>query len=98
MSRRDPRRFSPQPRRFGYFVRTRLFWNKGEERFESDGGYLVELTAKDWREVQALQGPRLPRYRRVDATYAHDWVKRGYIHETGLYTEDGRIRYAYDSN
>jgi len=34
------------------------------------------------------------RFKPLHYTAAHNWVKRGYIHETGLYIDDGRIRYA----
>lgn len=34
------------------------------------------------------------RYKPLHYTAAHNWVKRGYIHETGLYIDEGRIRYA----
>lgn len=35
-------------------------------------------------------------YRRISREEAHQWVRRGNIHETGLYIDRGRIRYAKD--
>lgn len=87
------------PRRAAYLIRTCLFWIKAEGRFISDGGVLVEMTAKELRDIEKLQGPRLPRYRRVDGHYAHKWVRDGYQHETALYIDhDNRVRYAFDGD
>lgn len=33
-------------------------------------------------------------YDRVRASYAHQWVRNGREHETGLYLDEGRVRYA----
>jgi hypothetical protein len=33
-------------------------------------------------------------YKAIHRTTAHKWVRDGYNHETGLYIDDGRIRYA----
>jgi len=40
------------------------------------------------------QSTHMRRYRPVSAEYAHNWVKKGYTHETGLYLDGGRVRYA----
>lgn len=37
-------------------------------------------------------------YEHVSATVAHRWVKNGWTHNTGLYLENGRIRYARAEN
>ena len=44
----------------------------------------------------ATDGGRQPfTWRRTTAERARDWVKRGNVHETGLWTDyDGRVRYA----
>jgi hypothetical protein len=36
----------------------------------------------------------LVHYRPVTAEYARKWVKDGGHHETGLYVDDGKVRYA----
>ncbi len=85
------------PRRAGYFMRLRpiianLRADIGPDYHPSE---LVELTRAELRTVEATQGPMLARYERVDASRAHNHVKRGGWHDTGLYVDyDGRIRYA----
>lgn len=37
-------------------------------------------------------------YERVDGAYAHRWVRCGHIHETPLYIDQGRIRYAREGS
>ena len=65
-------------------------------RSERDGGELIEMTVKEWRE--SLQKDR-PIYTRVSAESARKWVKDGYTHMTPLYVNfDGKVRYAKDSN
>lgn len=55
----------------------------------SRGDCLVEFAST--KELDKAQGGQ---YRRVPASYAHQWVKQGGHHETGLWTDNGRIRYA----
>lgn len=33
-------------------------------------------------------------YDRVSPEYAHRWVKNGGVHETGLWVDNGKVRYA----
>jgi hypothetical protein len=56
--------------------------------FKIDGPYrkLVETTAKE----AALAGD----LKLTHWTRAHEWVKAGGLHETGLYVDGGRVRYA----
>lgn len=55
---------------------------------------LVEMTSTEWTKA-ARANPDL-KYSRVNTDTAHRWVKDGKEHETGLYVEDGRIRYAME--
>ncbi len=84
------------PRRAGYFIRQTL--HTGDKEFFGGGYYrdhmLVELTHTELREINAAYGPPTVRYKPVHWTNAHDWVRRGRIHGTGLWTDNGRIRYA----
>lgn len=58
---------------------------------------LTEVTAKELDADSRQHGPRLSKLVPVDYRRAHEWVKDGGHHETGLYTDsDGRIRYAED--
>ena len=79
-------------RRAGYFYRERYSVQGGEMRFQGD--MLIELTHAELRDVERAVGPSLTLYRRVDAATAHRHVKRGYTHATGLWIDDGRIRYS----
>lgn len=52
---------------------------------------LVELASpKEERELQA-KGYYV---RRVTKEYAHKWVREDGHHETGLYVDDGKVKYA----
>lgn len=75
-----------------YAIQTRRYVHKGEVVYSSQT--LHEFTRREWRDIEALQGPVLDRYRQVWASEAHKWVKTGGHHSTGLWTDDGRIRYA----
>jgi hypothetical protein len=55
----------------------------------SRGDTLVEFKSR--KEMDSQNGGQ---YRAVTADYAHTWVKRGGHHETGLYVDEGRVRYA----
>jgi hypothetical protein len=55
---------------------------------------LIEVTPAELREDAAQHGPRLTYLRPCDAHRAHRWVKDGGHHATGLWTDNGRIRYA----
>jgi hypothetical protein len=80
------------PRRYCYAIQQRVYLDKGEPRYTS--GMLHEFTRAEWAEIQARQGPMLDHYDRVGGQEAHDWVRRDRPHSTGLYIDDGRIRYA----
>lgn len=85
--------------RYCYAYRQRPYWSTAENRLTHTWPVLVELSRADWREIEAMQGPLLDRYDRTDARDAHEWVKAGRQHETGLWTDrDDRgrqvIRYA----
>lgn len=78
---------------------TPTWWNNrpgpgpSELRFSRDT--LIEVTAKELRDDAAMYGPRLERLVPVDYRRAHQWVREGGHHGTGLWTDiDGRIRYA----
>ena len=60
---------------------------------------LVELTSAEAREVvHESYAADEPDYRRVSATYAHQWVRGGLPHETALWIDfDNRVRYARES-
>lgn len=75
-----------------YAVQTRRYVYKEEVVYSSQT--LHEFTRREWRDIEALQGPVLDRYRQVGGHEAHRWVKSGAQHSTGLWTDDGRIRYA----
>ncbi len=76
-----------------YAVQTRRYVARGEVQHSSS--VLHEFTRREWRDIQAMQGPVLDRYDRVWGQEAHRWVKSGAQHSTGLWTDcDGRIRYA----
>lgn len=53
---------------------------------------LVEMTSTEWTKA-ARANPDL-KYSRVNRATAEAWVRDGKEHETGLYIEDGRVRYA----
>lgn len=55
----------------------------------SRGDTLVEFPS-----VKALEKAQGGQYRRVTAEYARRWVKQGLIHETGLWVDGDRVRYA----
>ena len=62
---------------------------------------LMEMTDKEYREVEAEEidygeGDTAPKYEPIHWTRAHQWVKDDYPHETPLYIDDGRIKYARD--
>lgn len=48
--------------------------------------YVVPMTSEDEGGYKC--------FKPIHYTTAHKWVKDGYNHETGLYIDDGRIRYA----
>lgn len=55
---------------------------------------LVEFdTVKEMRDTAEAWAPDFT-FRRVPAATAHDWVRKGRTHMTGLWLDDGRIRYA----
>lgn len=60
---------------------------KSEKAMKEAQGY--------WSESGRGIGPTLL-YKPVHRTTAHDWVKKGYPHETGLWIDGGKIRYAKD--
>lgn len=53
---------------------------------------LVEMTATEWAKA-VRENPDL-KYDRVNTDAAHRWVIDGKEHETGLYIEDSKVRYA----
>lgn len=85
------------PRRAGYFFRAKPSLSAARLGFHNPycPEELVELTGPELRTVERLQGPFLPRYKRIDASRAHRFVRNGGLHHTGLWIDcDGRIRYA----
>jgi hypothetical protein len=73
--------------RYCYAIQQRRYvWN-------NEVGYgsrvLWEFTRAEWRDIEALQGPVLDDYRRISGQEAHDFVRRGGIHNTGLWTDNG---------
>jgi hypothetical protein len=44
--------------------------------------------------VESVKGNPRHAFKSVSSQYAHQWVKEGRLHSTGLYTVDGRIRKA----
>ncbi|WEO64797.1 hypothetical protein [Rhizobium rhizogenes] len=61
-------------------------------RSGSDRQTLVEFARK--ADLQDAKAPGELVFSIVRADAARDWVRRGNEHETGLYMEDGTIRYA----
>jgi hypothetical protein len=61
-------------------------------RAGSDRQTLVEFASKADMETASASGENVFSIVRGDA--AHDWVRQGHEHETGLFMQDGRIRYA----
>lgn len=62
------------------------------------GGHpvLVEMTDSEIKRSEGLQGLSI---KKVDGGTAHDWVRKGRIHETALWIDDqGRIRKAQENN
>lgn len=55
---------------------------------------LVEMTSQGWADVPRVNHDFYYLYRRVDARTARQWVRDGKEHETGLFIEDGKVRYA----
>ena len=63
---------------------------------------LVEMTAREAAPLRVdatgirhkLVDDRKYCYRRVDASYARQWVRDGYQHETTLWVDNGRVRKA----
>lgn len=60
-------------------------------RAGSDRQTLVEFARKADMEMAGASGHV---FSIVRADAARDWVRRGRDHETGLFIEDGRLRYA----
>lgn len=52
---------------------------------------LIEIGSRKEENELSAAGYRI---RRVTAQEAHRWVKNDFPHETGLYVENNRIRYA----
>lgn len=61
-------------------------------RAGSERETLVEFAGS--RSLYAAQASGENIFSIVRASAAHDWVRRGLEHETGLYIQDGTIRYA----
>jgi hypothetical protein len=62
---------------------------------------LVELTQRQWRtaELNRAWGTSRWTVERITAQQAHQWVRKGYTHETALWIDcDGRIRRATDNS
>lgn len=53
---------------------------------------LVEMTSPEWTKA-ARANPDL-KHARINRAAAERWVREGKEHETGLYIEDGKVRYA----
>ena len=68
----------------------RRYWDK-ELKFGSE--ILTEMTAKELKEAEARNDPQVT-YKRIDSVRARQMVKDGYTHETGLWVDDGKVRYA----
>jgi hypothetical protein len=49
---------------------------------------------KDLLETALANGKTIESYERVHPSYAHQWVRNGREHETGLYVDGGKVRYA----
>lgn len=79
-------------RRAGYFMRETFRVQDGEAVFHGD--MLVELCYAELAAIERTLGPSLTRYKRIDASRAHNMVQRGYTHATGLWIDQGRIRYS----
>lgn len=60
---------------------------------ETDRRTLVELSGKNKLNTVGGAEPGFS-YSAVTPRFAHDRVRRGHEHETGLFVDDGRIRYA----
>lgn len=54
---------------------------------------LVEMTSTEWTKA-ARREPDL-KFSRVNRATAEQWVRDGKEHETGLYIDDGKVRYAF---
>ncbi len=60
------------------------------------GGYAIlhDISAKEFRESKAKWEGEGFTFEHVSAPRAHQWVKRGDIHSTDLWLDNGRIRKA----
>lgn len=68
-------------------------------RERGDSAMLVEVKSqKALDQLNATVGTDRTRWRPVTREYAHKWVKADNPHETGLYLEEGRIKYAREGN
>ncbi|OAV50948.1 hypothetical protein A6U98_07950 [Rhizobium sp. WYCCWR10014] len=61
-------------------------------RVGSDRQTLVELVRKRALKTATASGENV--FSIIRAGVAHEWVRRGNEHETGLYMDDGKIRHA----
>jgi hypothetical protein len=57
------------------------------------GGYGYTLVESTQRQVEQADISKVG-YDRVSPEYAHKWVKNGGHHETGLWVDNGKVRYA----
>jgi len=55
---------------------------------------LTDITARELRESRAKWEPEGWTFREVHFTQAHAWVKKGNIHSTDLWLDQGRVRRA----
>lgn len=55
---------------------------------------MKQLEAKQAESFARQKPPFKTTYRPVRSWEAREWVKAGGIHETGLFVEDGKVRYA----
>ena len=66
-------------------------------RERGDSQMLVEFKSRKAMDAQNTLESKTY-HRPVTREYAHKWVKADNPHETGLYLDDGRIKYAREGN
>ena len=77
-----------------YAIRSREYYI-GERRYLDEVLVELEGTEKEIADqIEAEKDAAGTRHTRIHYTRAHDWVRRGYRHETPLYLDGNFIRYA----
>ena len=77
-----------------YAIRSREFYI-GERRYLDETLVELEGTEKEIADqIEAEKDAAGTRHKRIDGYGAHDWVRKGYKHETPLYLDGNFVRYA----